>query len=430
MRRVNITIFAAFAAAAIGAPLTIPAASAGQVAHSRVVSEDPVDYTPHVLNGRVYAIEVVGDTVIVGGAFSKVKEAGAFFATERRHIFAFDAQTGEIRTGFDPQLDGPVEALEAGPGGTVYVGGAFSLVNGRVQRGLTRLSVETGRTVPSFADTSLASGVVTSLAVGDWLYVGGRFGAVNGTERHALARVGLRSGNVDKSFTMHVRRPRKGALIIKDLALSPSHSKLVIDGNFTRVAGKRRHQIAMIDTGGGGARLANWATDAYTDKCTKHFNTYMRGVDFAPSGSYFVVVTTGGEVRSPTAMCDSAARFESGARGTDIEPTWVNRTGGDSLYSVAATGAAVYIGGHQRWVSNPRGKSNKPGPGAVPRQGIAALHPRTGEALAWNPSRTRGHGAEALLPTPIGLYVGSDTTRLGHEDHGRIGMFPIKRSRG
>ena len=108
------------------------------------------------------------------------------------------------------------------------------------------------------------------------------------------------------------------------------------------------------------------------------------------------------------------------------DPTWVQRTGGDSLYAVAVTGAAVYVGGHQRYLDNPNGSDAKgAGPGAVSRVGIGAISPTTGKALAWNPSRTRGVGVRAFLATSSGLIVGSDTDQLGHEYHARIGMFPL-----
>lgn len=425
MRRLTITIATTFIAAATGLAAA-PAAVAGNVAHDKVVSADPVDYTPHVLDGRVHALAVVQGTVIVGGEFSAAKEAGAFFGMRRHNLLAFDADTGEINWAFSPQVDGAVHALAPGPHGTVFVGGSFSHVNGAPQHGLAQLDVSTGRAVGTFAATSLDSGQVNALAAdGNWLYVGGRFTGIDGVERKALARLDLRTGSVDRTFDLQLAEPRRGALSVQAMALSPDGSQLVIDGTFTRASGKRRYQIAMINTAASPPRLANWSTKAYTDKCLPAFHTYMRGIDFAPDGSYFVVVTTGGEVNNPKAMCDSAARWEAGARGTNLQPTWVNRTGGDSLYAVVTTGAAVYIGGHQRWVSNPKGH-NAAGPGAVPRKGIAALDPRTGEALAWNPTRARGHGVEALVATPHGLFVGSDTERLGHEFHARIGKFPIE----
>lgn len=113
-----------------------------------------------------------------------------------------------------------------------------------------------------------------------------------------------------------------------------------------------------------------------------------------------------------------------GRRPAGARPTWANHTGGDAIYSVEVTGAAVYVGGHQRWMDNPEGDKSA-GPGAAPREGIAAVDPETGKALAWNPGRTRGHGVEALTATPEGLYVGSDTKRLAGEYHARLGMFPL-----
>jgi len=135
-----------------------------------------------------------------------------------------------------------------------------------------------------------------------------------------------------------------------------------------------------------------------------------------------VVVTTG-RLTGPGRMCDTAARFE--ATGTGLHrPTWVNYTGGHSLFAVDVTGAAVYVGGHEIWLDNPQGQKTA-GPGAVWRPGIGAIDPVTGKALAWNPTRSRGVGVQAFLSTPAGLVVGSDTDELGHEYHARLGMFPL-----
>lgn len=425
-RRLSAIIVVSCLAFAVSVLLGLPA-PAGETRHRAVVSANPVDDTPHVLDGRVKAIAVAGDTVVVGGQFTEVREADSRRVLHRRNIFAFDKATGRISRTFAPGINGTVHALAAAPGKTVLVGGSFNLVNGHLARGLARLHTADGTRVSAFRGTGVdgEGWYVLDVAVhGRWAYVGGRFSEVNGVSREALARLDVRDGDVDADFDLRVGKPRAGSLKVMDMAVSPDGSRLAVDGTFTEVAGKRRYQLALIDTAASPPRLAGWATEAYTDRCRPIFATYLRGIDFAPDGSYFVVVTTGGTA-GPRLICDSAARFETGARGTNVRPTWVNRTGGDSLYSVAVTGAAVYVGGHQRWMDNPHGRDSA-GPGAKPRPGIAALGPRTGKALAWNPTRTRGHGVEALVASRSGLYVGSDTEKLGREYHARLGMFPTR----
>jgi len=149
----------------------------------------------------------------------------------------------------------------------------------------------------------------------------------------------------------------------------------------------------------------------------------MRDVDIAPDGSYFVIATTG--AYRAGSLCDTASRWELGRTGPGQQPTWVDYTGGDTLYSVAITGPAVYVGGHQRWLNNPL-RSGSAGPGAVAREGIAALDPRNGLPLLWNPGRDRGVGVFALVSTPEGLWIGSDTDRIGrYEYHGKLAFMPV-----
>ncbi|WP_245642341.1 hypothetical protein [Nonomuraea candida] len=379
------------------------------------MSADPVDNTPHVLDGIVNAIAVVGRTVIVGGSFGEVSDAGRTTVHTRANLFAYDLVTGRVLPGFAPSVAGPVYALAAGESGTVYVGGEFHGVDNRSARGLARLNVADGALVPGFAPR-IGGGMVTALArQGGQLYVGGDFVR----PRTALARLDAATGAPDPGFAIEPGAPLTPRVKIYGLAVS--RDRLAVDGSFTTLDGQSRPQLGLIDIGSPTARVASWRTDAYARRCNPNFPSYVRGLDFSPDGRYFAVVTTGG---ARGGMCDTTARFETYAGGSAIRPTWVNATGGDSLYAVAVTGAAVYVGGHQRWLDNPQGRDSA-GPGAVSRPGIGAIHPRTGKALSWNPTRERGIGVKAFYAHAGGLLVGSDTTRLGREYHARIGMFPL-----
>ncbi|MFC7590596.1 hypothetical protein ACFQYP_48075 [Nonomuraea antimicrobica] len=366
-------MFARVALAAIIASTPVP--------HSRVVSADPVDSTPHVLDGIVNAIAVVGRTVVVGGSFTEVADSARRTAQPRANLFAYDLVTGRILPGFAPSVAGPVYGLAAGDDGTVYVGGEFHGVDNQRARGLARVRLADGSLVAGF-EPRIGGGMVTSLArQGAKLYVGGDFVS----PRVALARLDAATGAADPAFDIAPDDPLTAK--VKVYALAVSGGRLAVDGSFTTLGGQSRPQLGLIDISGRTARVAPWRTDAYARPCNSSaFPSYVRGLDFSPDGRYFAVVTTGGPRGG---MCDTTARFETHAKGTAIKPTWVNATGGDSLYAVAVTGAAVYVGGHQRWLDNPRGRDSA-GPGAVAREGIGAIHPRTGKALSWNPGRERG----------------------------------------
>jgi hypothetical protein len=414
-------LFAVALLALAGLVGAVPASA--DTAHPAVVSANPVDFTPHVLNGTVWAVAVVGDTVVVGGSFDQVADRTRTRTYARHNIFAYGLRDGAIRP-FAPVVDGPVYALAPGATGTVYIGGSFKTVAGTAQRGLARLLLSNSRRVTSFG-AKINWGDVRAMSIkGARLYVGGTFTQVNAVPRVALARLNAGSGAVDTAFDAKLTAPGLSRTRVEHFDVSPDGTRLIAVGALLKAAGKDRTQIVLLDVGGSTAVVADWYTNAYKPVCQEHFDTYLRQVKFSPDGSYFVVVATG-QASSPTKLCDSAARFNVGGANPH-NPVWANLTGGDSLYAVAVTGAAVYVGGHQRWLDNPYGNDNDgEGPGAVSRVGIGAIHPTTGRALAWNPTRKRGVGVRALVATGTGLIVGSDTDQLGHEYHGRVGMFPL-----
>jgi PKD repeat protein len=429
--------------------LAVPAAAhAAGAPQGTVVNAVPAAYTPDVNDGTVFAIGQSGSTVVVGGTFTSVSPHSGTTSYPVTNLAAFTVGTGALVTSFAPTVNGQVTSIVAGPtSGTVYVGGSFTLIDG-VKSKLALISTTTGALVPGWKSPAI-NGAVNSLALlGNQLFVGGLFTAVANTAQVGLAvlnaTTGALTGYSTPTFTGHHNYGRfcnpasskcaNAGVGIKAMDISPDGTRLIAIGNFSSVSGSDRDQIALIDLGVSAATLdPSWSTLAYTAPCNPgSFDSYMRDVEFSPDGSYFVVVATGGGFGSRNSdgtlsSCDAATRFETTGTGTNVRPTWIDYTGNDTFLSVATTGTAVYVGGHERWVNNSTA-SDHAGEGAVPRPGIVALDPTNGMPLSWNPGRNpRGTGAHALLATSDGLYVGSDTNYIGdsHYLHKKVAFFPL-----
>ena len=220
----------------------------------------------------------------------------------------------------------------------------------------------------------------------------------------------------------------KGPIGVMELDVTPDGSRVVALGNFKHADGLLRDQIVMITTSGASAVVTpDWATQRYTPYCSKGaFDSYVRDVAFSPDGSFLVGRGSSGGPNAGT-LCDSAARFETYAVGTALQPTWADYTGGDTLWGVEVTDSAVYVGGHMRWMNNISGRDSA-AQGAVPRPGIAALSVSSGVPLDWNPGRhPRGEAVYTLLATDNGLYFGTDTDWVGNFEYERprVGFFPF-----
>ena len=414
------------------------------VAQDTVVSAVPQTNTPDVQNGAVHAIGQLGNTMFLGGTFTSVGEHGSVNVVSRSRIVAFDATTGKIDPGFNPVINGEVDAVIPGPGNSVFVAGRFTTVNGVASR-VDRLDATTGARVAGWTPPTLNGLTQTLTTLGNTLYVGGAFTKAGGVAHSGLVALNATTGALIPTMTVqltgrHGTGSRVGPLGPIRLALDPSGTTMVAIGNFkfaansTSATAYANEQVVRLDVTSTTATVdTSWSTQRYTAQCANGaFDSYIRDVQFSPDGSYFVIVATGGgtfdtNTDGTRTLCDSAARWDTGDSGADVAPTWVDYTGNDTFWSVAVTGTAIYAGGHQRWINNTTA-SDSAGEGAVPRPGIAALDPVNGLPLAWNPGRNpRGAGAFAVLATTTGLWVGSDTNFIGNSryKHMKIAFFPL-----
>ncbi|UYM06542.1 hypothetical protein [Solicola gregarius] len=395
------------------------------------VGDVPARTTPAVRNGSVNAIAIVGGTVVIGGTFKRVANRGKSRALKRRFITAFDRRTGRVVRRFHPRLNGPVTSLARVPGRrAVYVGGEFTKVNGHRGSHVTRLRLGSGRRAARFRPRRFDGNVRALETSRGLLYVGGQFKNVGRAKRRGLVALNGRTGRTTRKVRFGVSGTLgglhghpKGRTGILAMDVSPNGKRMLVAGNFNKIGRRHRAQLAQIRLGHP-ARVLPWGTRRYRARCGVKWDTYMRAVAYAPSGRFFVVAATGGPHEG--SLCDAVARFRSGGRSAKHQPRWVNATGGDTLLSADVSRTAVYVGGHQRWMNNPYAK-DRARPGAVPRPSLAALDPRTGIPLRWNPGRNpRGVGVSALLVNGDGLWVGGDTKWIGNRQYRRprIALLP------
>ncbi len=401
-------------------------ASAVQTFQPSVVSADPANWTPNVLDGEVDAIAQVGSTVVIGGTFTQIQQnpVGSPVITQP-YIAAFDATTGTISATFHPTLDNSVQAIiPSGDGTSVYVAGYFNTVNGVTTRKVTRLNVTTGAAVAGFKAAVPNSNVQDIRLVRGNLIIAGQFTTVGGQPRGQLASLDPTTGKLTTFMQHTFAGPHNGGVLaVTKMDVTPNGNLLMAIGNFSTVDGLDRDLLVVLNTSGATSVVSTWSTSFFAPGCSRSFDTYMRDLDISPDGTYAVVSTTGA-YGGQTSPCDTQTRWDLTNENPNQVPVWRNVTGGDTTYAVAISGTAVYVGGHFRWANNPLA-GDSAGPGAVPREGIAALDPATGLPLSWNPGRERGVGVFDLLATSQGLWVGDDTTLIGGENRFRIAFFPL-----
>jgi PQQ enzyme-like repeat protein len=169
----------------------------GEVARNRAAAFDVTTggllaWNPNV-NGEVRALAVAGQTVYLGGGFSRVG------SSTRRRIAAVNASSGQP-TGWNPAVSAKVTAL-ATDGSTVWLGGTFTSVGGSPRLRLAAVSATTAAVTGFRADVdgeADGSGpYVNALALhGSGLYVAGAFSSIGGVSRTVSARVDPTSGAV------------------------------------------------------------------------------------------------------------------------------------------------------------------------------------------------------------------------------------------
>jgi hypothetical protein len=411
--------------------------------HTGLVPDIPRGNTPRIGSGEIWDIEVIGSRVFIAGSFTSIaNKTGNTTPVNQRYLAAYDYNTGRVDTTFRPAFDGSVQAVEASPDGTkLFVAGTFHNVNGVPRDKVARLSPTTGAPSSAFAFTGNTNNAATALEATDTtIYIGGRFTRINGVPMTGLVAANASTGVIDTQFDNQLSGGIGvgGTLTVQQLKLTHDERKLLVVHTGRKIDGQDRLGVGLINTVT--KQLLPWRTrlwDQYLSTVGGIQRIYAG--DIAPNDQYFVVSSGSGGDRPP--ISDTAIAFP--IAGQDfVEPLWVARCF-DSVYSVAITETAVYVGGHFQWNESPT--ANQPWPGldnvgygtgqglsgyglgdqVVRRDHLGALDPATGTALEWNPGSNSFEGNKAMLATRRGLFVGGDGNTQGDVDTGRVAFYDL-----
>ncbi len=405
---------------------------------------------PTINDGAVLTFAQMGTQIVVGGTFTTLTLPGGTVVTQPR-LFAYDLATGTFNAGFRPVVNGEVDALVGSPDGSgVFVGGAFTMVNGTTGQRLVRVKADGSRDT-AFDGTSDNRVQALSL-LGSRLFVGGQFAKIRGKVRTGLAEVSAVTGKPTDAFNLALTgvAGTGGFTGVHALKVSPDGTKLLVAHTSMQLAGQERYGIAIVDISGPTATVDPWYTTLWKDNLVNSGGA-VRVTDAAwgPSGTWFVTSNTGGD-RVPTN--DSVQRFDLSGP-SPVSPTWVTRQF-DSSYSIDVDpNGTVYVGGHFRYTEaqgstdpypgdpavnygwGPAGGARVLGTQVVYRQQIDALDPTTGKALNWWSSADGQHGVTALKVVGSKLLIGHDGMHVDGDSTGRHGMAnlygaPYDTSRG
>lgn len=444
--RLRVTMLGTAAAVAAGMLATAPVSAATATttaAPAGPVTGKPPANLPHLLTGppaaNIRQLVQCGGTMYAVGSFTQIKRNSTVY--NRNNIFSFSATPPYQVTSWAPNISGTINSIVFS--GTncanAYIGGHFTIaINGsKPAKNIAEISTTARKVIATFAHNASAQ-VDTLTGYQGHIIAGGHYTSINGSAANPYLTslnnsTGKDDGFVHLNISGNYNYPGVASNPTRVYNQALSHSKRLdlVMGDFTSVGGVGRQQIFMLNFATRPtATVTGWTSPEFDGsagnidqqggfpyQCVDSEPFYIQSAAWSADDSTVFIGDTGfhpwnisENVLPHPGLCDAAAAFP--ATQASVLHKWVNYTGCDSLFSAAADASAAYFGGHQRWSQNQNG-CGAAGPEAVANNGLEGLSPGTGLTLVNSGgqslyTRSRGQGADAMLVTGSGLWIGSD----------------------
>ncbi len=374
-------------------------------------------------NGPVDALATANGVIYAGGNFTSVKPGAGQSGsqTARTYLAAFNGSTGALITSFNVRLNGRVYALDVSPDrSTLYVGGAFTTVNGTSRGRIAAINLASGTLNTSFNPN--ANRAVRSIdSTGSTVYLGGDFTTVRNTARANMASVTASTGALNTAFdptflnrapvvcqpNQPFCTPTTYTPNVLAIAVSPDGTRVLTGGNFVGVNGVSSGGMTSLDptTGDTEQWAANTAQPINTNCAgrvssivVQGTNAYVTGVGDPPGcfeGTYSATISNG------------SMNWLSSCLGASQGLTIMNNI--------------LYKGSHQHDCAFNRGGATGGFVGGTGRSGfihhfLVAQNLSDGGFVHWTPN-TNSSGAAATGPHAITndgtqIIVGGDFTTV------------------
>jgi hypothetical protein len=349
----------------------------------------PTPDTTWMTNGQIRAMVISGNYLYIGGKFTEVRQlpvnttGGSWFAAS--NLARIDLSTGAGDPSWTPlvttDVTTPAVYSLAAIGDQIWVGGAFTAVNGLARLNLAAVSASTGVVDPAvapLAGSTTADRVMALKAGPSMVYAGGYFITVNGLARNHLAAFHT-DGTLDGTWT-----PRTDKKVFS-MAMDCTGSTLIVGGQFQKASSSGasytpEDTLARFDLTNG--ILDPWTVPAGT------IESGQKAYALAPTCTRLFVGYGGHNWASAFAL-------DNGTTGNEV---WRATTNGN-VQAIAYTGERVVIGGHFTSVMPHTSRAR-----------IAALNPATGAVdTTWNPGMEGNWGGPWTMVVEANhLWVGGE----------------------
>ncbi|MGZ8631474.1 MAG: thrombospondin type 3 repeat-containing protein, partial [Actinomycetota bacterium] len=346
------------------------------------------------INGKGLSLARLGNTIYVGGRFSKVISPDATKKHTAQSLTSFDMTTGVWIPTFTPAVTNTgvmasveVRAIALSPDGSVlYLGGKFDTVNGQPRQNFAAVDATTGALIDGF-DVS-ANAAVNSIVVGpDRVYLGGDFSRMSSKPRKFLAAIGP-GGTVLDAWQPSADNT------VRDLTFASDGETIFVGGKYTTMNGQPRNSIARVSAADGS--LQPWTIpDGEISEGLMAWDMVA-----TPTRLYVALGASGSWA--------GAYRLDDGTSGTRL---WKYSLPGN-VQGVALTPNGLFVAGHFGTAVGDREVC-----GGILLAGLVLLNPTTGAIdCSWvpqiEPSYRNFTAGWALLSAATQLWVAGFFTSI------------------